>query len=216
MAQKRIAIKLAIMSVAIAFIVGLLLSALQVYRDFLQEEAALNQSVNRILKVAERSATASVHTLSESLSNEVVVGLLEYDFIHQASIVDDLGTQLAQQQRPQIEESKTQWLTAYIAEQYRHYSIALYPPSINTDTPGKLIIVVNVDTALASFYSRSLVVVVSGIVRNIILVLLLFLAFHFIITRPLINLGREFKKINPDDLSAKLQPPPGHEDDEFN
>ncbi|PCH62907.1 MAG: hypothetical protein COC04_05040 [Gammaproteobacteria bacterium] len=216
MAQQRIAIKLAKISVAIAFIVGLLLSALQVYRDFLQEEVALNQIVNRILKVAERSATASVHTLSEELSDEVIIGLLEYDFIQQASIVDDLGTQLAQQKRPQIETSKTRWLTATFADQYQHYSIELYPPSVNTDTPGKLIIVVNVDTALASFYSRSLVVLVSGIVRNIILVLLLFIAFHFIITRPLINLGREFKKINPEDLSSKLQPPPGHEDDEFN
>ena len=216
MAQKRIAIKLVKTSVAIAFIVGLLLSALQVYRDYLQEEKALSQVVNRILKVAERSATASVHTLSEELSKEVIIGLLEYDFIHQASIVDDLGNLLAEKKRPQIESSKTQWLTSYISEQYQHYSIELYPPSVNADTPGKLIVIVNGDTALASFYSRSLVVLVSGIVRIIILVLLLFLAFHFIITKPLTKLSHEFKALNPKDLNAKLHTPLGHDDDEFN
>lgn len=216
MSHKQIARKLAKMSVAIAFIVGVLLSSLQVYRDFLQEEKSLDQIINRILKVAEHPATASVHTLSEEQANEVVKGLLEYDFIQEAAVFDDLHLVLARQTRPDIEASNTQWLTSYISEEYKHYSINLYPAIVDINTPGKLSIVVNVDTALNSFFSRSLVVFVSGIVRNIILALLLFFVFHSIITRPLIKLGQDFKKIKPEKLSSKLKPPLGHEEDEFN
>lgn len=216
MSQKQIARKLAKMSVAIAFIVGVLLSSIQVYRDFLQEEEALDQIINRILKVAEHPATASVHTLSEEQANEVVNGLLEYDFIQEAAVYDDLHLVLAKQKRTESKESKTQWLTDYISEQYKHYSINLYPIIVDVNTPGKLSIVVNVDTALSSFFSRSIIVFVSGIVRNVILALLLFFVFHSIITRPLIKLGQDFKKIKPEKLSSKLKPPLGHEEDEFN
>lgn len=215
MAQNKIAIKLAKISVAIAFIVGLLLSSLQVYRDYIQEEKSLNQISNRILQVAEHSATASVHTLSEELATEVIEGLLEYEFIQQAKIVDDLGSLLAEQKRPDTERSNTLWLTNYISEQYEIYEINLYPQSVSLDAPGKLTIIVDNDTALASFFSRSLTVVMSGIARNILLVLLLFLAFHYIITQPLIKFAHEFKQVNPKDTTSKLRSPDGHADDEF-
>mgnify|MGYP000176131540 CR=1 FL=1 len=216
MSQKRIAVKLAKTSVAIAFIVGLLLSSLQVYNDYLQEEKSLNQVINRILHVAERSATASVHTLSEELASEVITGLFEYNFIDEAQIIDDLGIILADKKKLESTSSQTQWLTNYISGQYQQYSINLYPPSVKLDSPGQLIIVVDVDAALASFYSRSLAVVVSGIVRNIILVLLLFLAFHYVITRPLIKLAREFKRISSEGETIQLSIPVNHADDEFN
>jgi PAS domain S-box-containing protein len=216
MSQKRIAIKLAKISVAIAFTVGLLLSSLQVYRDYVQEHESRKEAINRILQVAERSATVSVHNLNEVLASEVIEGLFEYDFIQHAKIVDDLGATLAEQQRPEIKDNYTQWLTAKLSEQYEDYSIMLFPLGVDAGTPGRLTIVVNVDMALVPFYSRSLIVFFGGIVRNIILALLLFLAFHFIITRPLINLVRELKKINPEDQTSQLQTPLGHEDDEFN
>ena len=216
MSQKRIAIKLAKISVAIAFIVGLLLSSLQVYRDYTQEHESRKKVVNRILQVAERSATVSVHTLNEVLAREVIEGLFEYDFIQQAIIVDDLGATLAEQQRSHSNDSKTQWLTSKFSEQYEEYSILLYPLGLGVGVPGQLSIVVDVDIALGSFFSRSLIIFWGGIVRNIILTLLLFLAFHLVITRPLIKLVHELKKINPEDLTSQLQTPLSHEDDEFN
>lgn len=76
MSQKRIAIKLAKISIAIAFTVGLLLSSLQVYRDYVQEHGSRKEVVNRILQVAERSATVSVHTLNEVLASEVIEAYL--------------------------------------------------------------------------------------------------------------------------------------------
>jgi PAS domain S-box-containing protein len=216
MSQKRIAIKLAKISIAIAFTVGLLLSSLQVYRDYLQEHESRKEIVNRILQVAERSATVSVHTLNEDLASEVIIGLFEYDFIQHAKIVDDLGATLAEQHRPQKKESKTQWLTAKLSKQYEDYSIKLYPLGIGMGASGQLSILVNVDIALGPFFSRALIVFWGGIIRNIVLALLLFLAFHYVITRPLINLVHELKKINPKDPTSQLQTPPGHEDNEFN
>ena len=214
--RQRIAIKLAKVSVAIAFIVGFLLSSLQIYGDYQKEEASLNKAISEILRVAERSATASVHTLSEELATEVIVGLLEYDYIQDVTIVDDLSIVLAEQKKPRTTTSNTQWITKFLAEQYTEYEIKLYPESVSADTPGKLRVIVNVDTALAPFFSRSIVVFASGIVRNSILVLLLFLAFHYIITRPLISLSNELKSLNIKDLNSTLRPLPHHGNDEFN
>ena len=211
-----IAFKLAKTSVATAILVGTLLSSLQVYRDYLDEEAHLELTIQTILKSSERSAIASVYTLSKNLANEVVTGLHEYPFIQEARISDDLGITLADVIRQHIPQSNTRWLTRFLKQEFKTYSVDLYPTNISLEKPGKLVIVVDRDTALSSFFSRSIIVLISGIVGNTLLVLILFVAFHFIITRPLIKLAADFRNIKPNVTHHKpIAVPAGHENDEF-
>lgn len=214
--NKSIAIQLAKISILLAFIVGLLLSAIQVYFDYVEEEKALNDVITKALKVSERSATASVHTLSENLAMEVVVGLFEYDFVYEAKITDDLGETLAEKTRDKPRNSHTNWLTKSITSEHKTFSIYLYPPGLNITQPGKLSVIIDTDSVLSSFYSRALVILVSGLIRNLLLVLLLYYAFHLIITRPIVDLANECKKIKPgSEHNKNVSIPKGHENDEL-
>ena len=92
--RDRISFKLARIGVILAFVVGLVLSCFQLYRDYQEEGDNLNAIVTRILTVAEPPASRAVHILDEDLAAEVVNGLLEYEFIKSATVahIRDVAT----------------------------------------------------------------------------------------------------------------------------
>jgi len=194
---KPIAVTLALISILLALVIGILLSSFQIYRDYHQEEKSIQNRVEKVLKVSERSAIAAVYTLSESLAKEVIIGLLEYDFIYEAKIIDDLENTLAQEKRSQTTVHKTQWLTNLFPDRSNTFSIALYQSGMNIQKPGKLIVNIDRNVALSSFYSRFFTTLSSRIIENLMLVLLLYFAFHIAITRPIVNLAHAFKQIKP-------------------
>jgi diguanylate cyclase (GGDEF)-like protein/PAS domain S-box-containing protein len=214
--NNKIALRLAKTSVAIAFIVGLLLSSFQVYRDYLEEDERLQEITDTILHSTKYPATASVYTLSQNLAKEVVIGLFEYPFIYEAKIIDDLGNTLAEKKRPMIQPSNTRWLTNYLSSEYKEYSLTLHSSDLPTASPGKLTITIDVDSALSPFFARSLIILISGFIGNLLLVILLFVVFHTIITQPLIKLANEFKNIKPHTIANReITIPVGHDSDEL-
>jgi diguanylate cyclase (GGDEF)-like protein/PAS domain S-box-containing protein len=54
------------------------------------------------------------------------------------------------------------------------------------------------DLALEGFYNRSQTALMTGLLRNMFLVLLLFVVFYYTLTKPLVRLSREINNINPD------------------
>jgi hypothetical protein len=78
--HKRLSFKLARTGVIIAFILGVGLSAAQVYIDYSNRFVELAAEVDRLLKVSAPTAERAVHLLDEELANEVVQGLMEYKF----------------------------------------------------------------------------------------------------------------------------------------
>ncbi len=202
-------------SVAIAFVLGLILSLFQVYLDYLEQGSSLDSIVDKILTVAERPATTAVHILNEDLANEVVGGLLEYNFIIEAKLSDDLNLTLAENKKQQNSDSSTVWITRYLVEQYQEYSINLYPPSVSKDTPGILRVTVDKDIAFKSFYQRAFAILLGGIARNMILALSLLLVFYYLLTKPLIRLSGNFSNVTQDNHSTEIEIPERHNQDEI-
>src|SRR5690606_31311122 len=120
-----------------------------------------------------------------------------YGFIYEVEIVDEVGNVLAQgsSRRP---SAGTRWLTAAITETTRQYTAHLPITGYTEGTGGVISFSVDMDLALAGFYSRSKLALLTGILRNMLLVLLLFFAFYFTLTKPLVKLAREINNINPD------------------
>lgn len=193
----RISFKLARTGVILAFIIGFILSTTLVYRDYLNEDSHMSREINRILTVSEKPASRAVHILDEELANEVVDGLLNYSFIIEAVITDDLGIVLATKEKP-FTKSPTRWLTKRITDEYSEYSIALKTTADVAIKPGALIVTVDNDVVLSEFFNRAGFVFLSGLVRNMALVLLLFVSFYLMITKPLANLAQQFSTIRPD------------------
>ncbi len=211
----RLSRTLARYAVLMAFLIGLVLSSLQVLDDYQHQDSYIDQTLRQILIVSEPPAARAVNTLDISLAEEVVDGLLKYPFIEKALIHDDFGKLMASSERP-YSDSSTHWLTVAIVAETKTYRLPLYGPSFGKNSPGELLLTVNMDEALAPFYSRSLRVILSGVVRNVLLALALVMLFYFLLTRPLQRLSHQLSSHRAGAVSdQKLQVDPRHTDDEL-
>lgn len=192
-----ISFQLAKIGIILAFVLSFLLSSVQLYLDFLNQEKELKSLIDRVIQVATPPAVRSVSTLDDELSYEVVNGLLRYGFIYEVVIYDDTGNVLAQgsSTRP---EAPTRWLTSRITENTREYTANLLLPGYSDGTSGSIRFSVDMDLALEGFYNRSKTALMTGLLRNMFLVLLLFVVFYYTLTKPLVRLSREINNINPD------------------
>lgn len=212
-ALQGISFRLAAIGIVIAFLLGLLMSGLQLYLDYRGHQQELNQLLERVMQVAKPPAARAVHTLDDELSNEVVSGLLAYDFIERVRVSDELGNVLGEGQRTRT-HSSTRWLTQLLGLDRAERFTELHIPGYNRSSAGSLWFSVDLDRALAGFYERSLLNLATGFLRNALLVVLLFFAFYFILTKPLVRLSRELRSINPEQPGVRrLTPLPGRNDE---
>lgn len=210
-----ISFQLAKIGIILAFVLSFVMSSTQLYLDYRNQERELESLIQRVVEVATPPAARSVQTLDDELSDEVVNGLLRYGFIYEVEIVDEVGNVLAQgsSRRP---SAGTRWLTAAITETTRQYTAHLPITGYTEGTGGVISFSVDMDLALAGFYSRSKLALLTGILRNMLLVLLLFFAFYFTLTKPLVKLAREINNINPDHPGVqRLTPLPARRKDEL-
>lgn len=192
-----ISFQLAKIGIILAFVLSFIMSTAQLYFDYRSQQKELATLIDRVIQVAKPPAARSVATLDEELSDEVVNGLLRYGFIYEVVIADEQGNILSQGGNKH-EPSSTRWLTKKFSESTREYSTDLVIPGYTEGTAGSIRFKVDVDEALASFYSRSQLALITGILRNMVLVLMLFVVFYFTLTKPLVKLAREINSINPD------------------
>lgn len=210
-----ISFRLAKIGIMLAFVLSFLMSSAQLYLDYRNQEVELESLIQRVIEVATPPAARSVQTLDEELSDEVVNGLLRYGFIFQVTIADEMGNILAQGSSLR-EPASMRWLTNKIADSTREYTAHLPISGYGKNTGGSIHFSVDMDQALAGFYSRSKLSLFTGILRNMLLVVLLFFAFHFTLTKPLLKTVREISQINPDRPGVqRLTPLPGYRKDEL-
>lgn len=213
--KSRLAIKLSRYTIFAALLIGLLLSSLQVLNDFVHQEDELDYIILEIQNASLPSAIRSVTTLDKSLAEEIVFGLLKYNFIEEAEIVDDLGNVLAKD-RKDIPVTSTTWLTDFIGDRYKVYQIELSDIRYQGMPPGQLNIVVNRDQVFDAFYNRSRFVVLSGVLRNILLSAVLIFIFLNVLTRPLSKLSKQFRSITlGEQIDSTLSVGHQHQDNEL-
>ena len=185
----------------IAFAVGLVLSAGQVYLDYLEEGGILAQKVNKSLQVAEKAATRAVLILDSDLAQEVVSGLMEYEYVAEAAILDDHGSVLAGNQRDTSSFGTASVNYArYFINDTATYNFPLALPDTMAERPGSLRVVIDRAVGLQPFFSRAVTTFLSGFVRNLLLVMLLYFAFHQGLTKPLALIVEKISGINPEQL----------------
>lgn len=208
-----VSFRLATIGIVLAFLLGLLMSSVQLYLDLDNQRKELDLLFSRVMEVATPPAMRAVHTLDDDLSAEVVNGLLAYDFVIGVRVTDELGNTLAEgQNEPQ--PSQTRWLTELISDETRQLYSELTIPGYGEAAAGGLSFTVDMDQALQGFYERSILNLLTGLARNALLVVLLFFAFYFVVAKPLARLSREIKGINPEEPGVRrLTPLPGRHDE---
>lgn len=190
---QRLSYKLARTSFVVVVVLGVLVASLQVYLDFRTQYREILSNVEEISRVSRTSAQRAVFLLDERLAEQVVQGLSEYRFLSHIAIFDDQG-QLMAQYRQGAAPSQTLWLTRLLVGEPEIFA---YPLATSSQMPaGKLSLELNKDRALNPFYHRAWRVFLTGTARNIGIAFLLVTVYHFLLTRPLVNLAMRFAALD--------------------
>ncbi|WP_252509765.1 EAL domain-containing protein [Thalassospira sp. TSL5-1] len=212
--QNRLSFKQARAAVIITLLIGVGFSALQIFWDLHGERNQIDRTVNQVLSTVRESATQAAYGLDESLAERVVSGLFEYDPIYHALIRDDFGNILAQKQRQQS-SSSLNWLTSIMFGDNQHYEIPLTVGD-SADLVGYLEIDVDTGLIAAGFINRSVVILVSGLVRNFLLGIALTFFFYLTLTKPLLRLVHSLRQVDPGSpATTKVDIPNSHSRDEL-
>jgi len=190
------------------------MSTVQLYLDFRDQLSNVQRNIGLMVEVAMPPAQRAIYTLDSELAHEVVAGLMRYEYLVDVKIVDELDVKIAGSEREPL-SSKTRWVTALIHDEFVSYDAPL-PLPVPSDTMGSIAFVIDMDTALKPFYKHSVLLMSAGIIRSSILVFGLFVAFYYMLTKPLIRLNQEIKAINLISPSEqRITPPRSSKEDEL-
>ena len=208
-----VSFRLAKVGVIIALAVGFMMSAVQIYIDYRSRCALVNDMIAKQILVATPPAGRALYTLDAELAQEVVSGLVQFEFIIYVALKDEFGRVFAERSAAP-EPSKTMWLTRLITEEMMPYDEPIGVRELST--VGNLSFVVDMDEAFSPFYQNAAIVISIGLIRSSILVLFLFIAFYYLLTKPLIKLASQIKEINPGRPGEqRLSLPDSGTEDEF-
>jgi len=212
----RISTKLARVTVVAAFGVGMVMSCLQVYRDYIDANHQLATIVTESLIAVDKAATRAVLLIDAELATEVISGLFEYDYVSSASIVDENGSVLAARERDIDGEADILGLNRLLNDQVDVFTRDLALEDYIAGAPGKLTVTVDRSIGLIPFLDRAIVVFISGIVHSIAVALVLYIAFHAALTRPITALLDQISDIDPEQPGgARIRVAEGHRHDEL-
>lgn len=209
------------LSVAIALLIGLAISAAQGYRDYRQQIESTSQTVNHLLDAAKPSAALASYTLDPYLAQRVVDGLTVRSAIYSARLVTDLDDVLAESHIPKGSENS--------ALQRRLLEFVLGEPySIRRPLEGTLAnhkalplgyLEISVAPAIdgRAFLERAALGLVAIFLQTLLLSGALTLAYLRTTSQPLSQVVQSLQTMDhtQSGSGAGIQAPLGHEDNEI-
>ena len=198
-----------------ALVVGVLLSCAQIVFDAYKTNQAVANDAQRILDMFRDPSTQAVYSLDREMGMQVIEGLFQDRAVRMASIGHPRETMLAEKTRP-LQESESRWLTDLILGKERTFTTQLVGRGPYSEYYGDLSI--TLDTAIygEGFIVSSVIIFISGMLRALAMGLVLYLVYHWLLTKPLSRIIEHLTEINPDRPSAhKIPQLPGHEQNEL-
>ncbi|MFF7708163.1 EAL domain-containing protein [Pseudomonas sp. NPDC007930] len=214
-AKHSLSVKLLRVVLLAAFAVGVLLSCAQIIFDASKARAALNTDAQRTLSMFRDPSTQAVYSLDKEMGMQVLEGLFQDTAVRKASIGLPNEPMLAEKTRP-LASTPLRWLTDPILGNEKTFSIRLVGREPYSEYYGDLTITLDTATYGQAFITSSVIIFVSGVLRAMAMALVLYLIYHYLLTRPLSRMLGNLAQINPD-RPAQHQLPllKGHERNEL-
>ncbi|MFR0691354.1 putative bifunctional diguanylate cyclase/phosphodiesterase [Enterobacterales bacterium AE_CKDN230030158-1A_HGKHYDSX7] len=210
-----LSLKLLRMVLLAALVVGVVLSCAQIVYDAHKARQAVHNDAQRILAMVRDPSTQAVYSLDRDMAMQVLEGLFQHEAVRYAAIGHPDEPMLAEKSRPLL-ESGTRWLTDPILGAEQNYAIRLAGRGGSNEYYGDLKITLDTAPYGDDFVATSVIIFISGILRAMALSLVLFMVYHWLLTKPLSKIIEHLASINPDRPSQhKLPMPDGHEKDEL-
>jgi len=205
-----------------ALLVGLALGFGQILINVFAVKNNIESEGQRITDMFLASSTQAAYDLDKKSALRVVEGLLKNESVHYAAIVigNEQGTHknILVEKHRDLAEIPTRWLTDPILGQEKKIERPLkgHMPNNDDDYYGDLSI--TLDTAFfgKAFVYNSIIILASGILRSLVLGVLLYLIYHWMLTRPIARLVSHLSNIDPNHPGERLLPTPrGYEQSEL-
>jgi signal transduction histidine kinase len=213
--RKRISVKLARYGVAVAFLLGIVTSVVQIFQDLSNEADQLDSNIGSVLEMARPPAIAAARSLDDIQAAQIINGLMTYDFVVDAQILTDLGEVLASRTMSRRNGS-TPGIARFISGDDTRHIIPLIDPASNNTHYGQMIVIIDPSLAFSGFFERSGFIIIAGILRNFLLAFVFFGIFHWLVAKPLIRLNARIGDIDPRNPEGhRIHTVSQHTDDEF-
>lgn len=198
-----------------ALIVGVVLSCAQIVFDAYKTRQAVANDAQRILDMFRDPSTQAVYSLDREMGMQVIEGLFQDDAVRMASIGHPNETMLAEKSRD-LQKSSSRWLTDLILGQERTFTTQLVGRGPYSEYYGDLSITLDTATYGQGFIVSSVIIFISGVLRALAMGLVLYLVYHWLLTKPLSRIIEHLTNINPDRPSEHQLPLlKGHERNEL-
>ncbi|NMY36521.1 MULTISPECIES: bifunctional diguanylate cyclase/phosphodiesterase [unclassified Pseudomonas] len=198
-----------------ALIVGVVLSCAQIVFDAYKTRQSINNDAERILDMFRAPSTQAVYSLDREMAMQVIEGLFQDDAVRQASIGHPKETTLAEKTRP-LREATSRWLTDVFLDKERTFVTPLVGRGQYSEYYGDLTITLDTANYGDGFLINSGIIFISGVLRALLMGLVLYLIYHWLLTKPLSRMIEHLSTINPDRPSQHLLPLlKGHEKNEL-
>jgi len=198
-----------------ALVVGVVLSCAQIVFDAYKTRQAVANDAERILDMFRDPSTQAVYSLDREMGMQVIEGLFQDKAVRMASIGHPDEALLAEKSRD-LQPSPTRWLTDIILGQERSFTTQLVGRSPYSEYYGDLRITLDTATYGEGFIVNSVIIFISGVLRALAMGLVLYLVYHWLLTKPLSKIIEHLTTINPDRPSEHQLPLlRGHEKNEL-
>ena len=198
-----------------ALIVGVVLSCAQIVFDAYKTRQAVASDAERILDMFRDPSTQAVYSLDREMGMQVIEGLFQDAAVRKASIGHPNEAMLAQKTR-ELQHSHSRWLTDLILGKERTFTTQLVGRGPYSEYYGDLSITLDTATYGQGFIVSSVIIFISGVLRALAMGLVLYLVYHWLLTKPLSRIIEHLTEINPDRPSEhKIPQLKGHEKNEL-
>ncbi|WP_178084129.1 response regulator [Pseudomonas sp. F01002] len=211
----RLSYKQARLTVLVGFILGTLLSLLQIGIDYASEDASINREILSLLEISHNPASRIAYNIDAELAQELTLGLLRSPAIIGAQLTDNNGTVLASVKRPGV-QSGYRVISDFLFGANRQFEDRLYLDHLPTESLGTLRLDVDTYSFGNRFLRRAEVTLLNGFARSLLLTGILLALFYVMLTKPLVRVIRELSSRDPRSTeSTSLECPTDHENDEI-
>jgi len=198
-----------------ALIVGVVLSCAQIVFDAYKTRQAVANDAERILDMFRDPSTQAVYSLDREMGMQVIEGLFQDAAVRKASIGHPNEAMLAQKTR-ELQHSNSRWLTDLILGKERTFTTQLVGRGPYSEYYGDLSITLDTANYGQGFIVSSVIIFISGVLRALAMGLVLYLVYHWLLTKPLSRIIEHLTEINPDRPSEhKIPQLKGHENNEL-
>lgn len=211
----RLSYKQARLTVLVGFILGTLLSLIQIGIDYASEDASINREVRALLQISHNPASRIAYNIDAELALELTRGLLQSPAIIRARLIDNNETVLADVERPRLED-RYRPLSDFLFGEQRQFKERLYLTHMPEEYLGTLYLDVDTYAFGSRFLDRAGITLLNGFARSLVLTGILLALFYMMLTKPLVTVIGALSGSDPrKPRQTRLECPHGHEHDEI-